>query len=433
MPKIENNENHWTYLGLIDDRVFKYPWNNHDNINEKYFEKILRISALFDDCLLINDGYLVHSDWRINQLADNTSLFRMLMKKKLVTIFSKREDGRIDLMIKDLAENVESFKKLKDDKQWKSKEEQLTDACKGPDYFYTTWPSIKKFDNRIGFDNIINEIEGKNVSGTNLDDIPPDILDNIFKYYRQMRLENPKTGSRTIWEKAIKALPNNYKKKLMQVANEVYHYNLSLAIAATSSANVGVSTIATGQTCASFSATTDPILNFDVNLPKGIELLHPRDFCELIDRIEKEKNKFRSSLHEHKKKPQEKNVKDCLKEYVESIADNFHKGKWYTKDRGVMNATLSLISAMAGVRLTTNQINDIPLQMGIVGLLTLAPWLIGEGCYLVAGWMNRKHYLQKFKNVLSPINRKLDKTLVGTFLIDNKKAEIHLKNSKPRE
>jgi hypothetical protein len=227
-------------MGLIDDMVHKYPWGYP--VDKDFYNNCLRRAALFERPLLIADGYLFFYDWGRKELSDPNSLTYALMNNKMLAIFTREDDGKIHEMPERQAPSVEHYKWLIRQPYWPELKSKVAGLWKLSAYKWILWPRI---DNRSGFAKLVEELRGKSPEQLGLQRPEADSLHQTLDLFKKNRLRDPTIGARTLWEKAAKEITKDKPtalKPLMHIANEAYHYNLSLCAADNARMPIGVAT-----------------------------------------------------------------------------------------------------------------------------------------------------------------------------------------------
>ncbi len=427
MYSLDGNQETWTYLGLIDDRVAKYNWEGMKEYKRNQFLHAIKMAALFEDRVLINDGYLVNDMLR-DEIINSSSLLRQLMKNGRVSILSKRTDGRLDLMFEDLAGNIPTYEHLVSSRAWPEIKEGLIETVNSEEYQYLQWPDIGSFDNRIGFDKIVEDIEGGEKAGTILEKINSADWRNVFNTFKEERGRRFETGSRSIWEEVVSKLDDPLSRnRLMNIANEVYHYNLAMALGAANNSIVNVSTIASKNLCsAKYAVSGDPLLQVNQKMKINLARVTDELFIDLINTTKKERKAYRRELMKQFSKPDQERVEDKINEYCDAIIS------WYR-----VNA---LPGELKFIDRNKSKINNLAEISSFIGAV------VGDTAGLISGSVS--FFLSKIaieiphfyaawnvrglKGTMKTKRFKphdIDKIYTGTFIIDPQIAQSHIERS----
>jgi len=229
------------YLGLIDDKVFEYPWGT--DVTADYFETLLLQAALFEQTVLVNDGHLMLYDWGRRMLANPNSLFRQLMREGIVVVLSREDGGAIDQMPARHADDVPTYQRLVRDAEWKEVERDLKGLVASGQYVWTKWPPV---DNRVGFSVLVESLYDSSPDDLGVSwHLTADHLRQCIDEFRNSRRSRPTDGARGLWEAVVTRLFGGQPRQcraLMQIANEAYHYNMTLSFAAASGLPAGAAT-----------------------------------------------------------------------------------------------------------------------------------------------------------------------------------------------
>jgi len=80
----------WTYSGLLDDALLRY--GSYLGIDDTFFQRSILRSVLFNGPILLNDGYIFNEGVGAEQILDEDSLLRVMTKNGYIRILSRSSD-----------------------------------------------------------------------------------------------------------------------------------------------------------------------------------------------------------------------------------------------------------------------------------------------------------------------------------------------------
>jgi hypothetical protein len=206
------------YLGSIDDKVVQYQSikdPRHQFLYSLFF------SVISGDPLVLNDGYLLHSDWGRNQLLDPQSALRQLNKKEHLLLVM-RSSKPYSEWIPEQAERTESYRLLL--RQLKAGElEGLDEAWK--ECVSQPWPALNL---QVALLNLLKASADESLEG----EIAKIKLEEHWKRF-ETRLERETV--RSAWEGALLEMGTLDKRErslMMEFASEAYHASFACGFAA---------------------------------------------------------------------------------------------------------------------------------------------------------------------------------------------------------
>ena len=261
----------WTYVGLLDDVAERYPWKF--NLSKQFLEHLFVVELLHGKPLLLNDGYLVQNTYLRESILRREGLFWELLQAGFVSVMHRGHS--LAEMPEKMAKNVDSMRALVSDHvtgiEWKTFRphlEQLdTDLrVRGQ---YVKWP---RFHSGAGFEFLADRLLGRGASSRSLgigQTVSNTALSDFLKAYLEALRHNNHEAPRTLWENLAIQFSQNPKYTsngrtfivaMMNLANEMYHYNMGLMLSAEGERRISVQT----QTSPAFD---------DLLFPPGLEVL----------------------------------------------------------------------------------------------------------------------------------------------------------------
>jgi len=210
----------------------------------------------------------------------------------------------------------------------------------------------------------------------------------------------------------------------MWLGNEVYHYNMALAVAGTTDTRISVSTFAANRICTAFAREAPPI-DVSCNLPHRISSMAPNEFVSLVRDVSPQRSTFRSRLLNHLQSPNEARLSSALEDYANAIGE--------VCSRGFNDQRVNVPAAMVGTALAVG--GTVLAASGVgVGLLGAAAGIAtfltsGTLPHFVAGWHGRWVSRQFKRNAA----RRFTPSTVprtGTFELKTEAARDHLRGSR---
>jgi hypothetical protein len=252
----------FTYLGTIDDMVVKYPWRF--NVTEKSLNHSLVIQLIDGRPILLNDGYLVQHRLGRAALLDKNSLLWELIKSEFVRVMARggRRYGLAEMPVKMAEEGIVSYQWIVDDQVqgvlWAELRGALDvlDATLTKSNYLIGWPA---YDTGSGFRELAEAMRNNASTAHSLglakhvrSGVIPGFLDEFID---KMNKDTGKPRSR--WETMAKRYankpdntnrPKEFQRAMMNLANEMYHYNMGVMLSAEHDVPIAVET----QTSAAF-------------------------------------------------------------------------------------------------------------------------------------------------------------------------------------
>lgn len=227
------------YQGLLDDKVTEYPWRGV-HMDANHLRLLLRRAALYERPMLINDGSLLHHEWMRRELLNPAGLLQGLMGLGQCIIFCR--DTQLEEMPLSMAPRVESFQRLVNSPDWGSLKARLKQLRRSSNFRWARWPPFK---NQEGFEFLARTIIGAAPAALSLDNVSQKQLDFVVSDFLTQRERGPDIGARSQWESAVATWtrprdPGRFA--LMQLGNEMYHYNMAMSVSVASTAAIHVST-----------------------------------------------------------------------------------------------------------------------------------------------------------------------------------------------
>lgn len=288
------------YYGSIDDVVHRYPWK-FKLTSQRLFHS-MAAQVIDGRPLLLNDGYLVNHPVARSAVLQKDNLLWALLEKGFVKLYVRGGENYNLQEMPERMSHVESFRDLVGDRvpgvSWRELRRKLASVDKRMrDHgALVSWPN---YDTGSGFKVLVDRINAKESSARSLGLgflVRNETLREFLKRFRD-RLESDPRGPRDQWEKLAKQIsedrrynvenPTQFVAKFMRLANEMYHYNQGVMLAATLNEPVSVET----QTSAAFDDLLkirdiglEEVPSFPrLHVPLAVSHVHPSKIASFLD------------------------------------------------------------------------------------------------------------------------------------------------------
>lgn len=222
-----------TYSGLLDDVVDRHRIT--PEVDGTFFNRSLIRNLFFSGPVFLNDGYLVNHPAALEQVLDEDSLLRSLIKNRFVELLVRQPDAEAFARNPErmAARGVISFRRLVDRRDWPDIRRKLERWADG---YYSEnrlvpWPN---FQMHVGFRRLFHRIFDKDLDDLGLAHIPEFRMDEFRALYEAH--ESFTFAPRTAVEESLLALQAEGKLKpgdvadVMNIANQCYHYNFAMCL-----------------------------------------------------------------------------------------------------------------------------------------------------------------------------------------------------------
>lgn len=338
----------YSFLGVIDDKVKEFPWKF--KINDNYINLSLLNSLFTGNPVIINDGHLLLHDLGLRALMNQDSLLWNLIDKKFIYIMNRGgEEFGLDELPYKMADKVPTYDNLikngrggVDWREMKLKLNELNYKLRLNDQ-YIPFP---KFDTGSGYLELSKRFI-QNKTSSDSAGLDKNIKDNHFQDFikRFVELINLDFAApRTKWEQLAQRTANTSSNgklvynNLMNLANEMYHYNMGIMLSSELDAEISVET----QTSDAFD---DLLIERNIlvsefeqlpslNIPNQLLTVSPKKLVKILDpnsEIAKAKKRYLQVKAEHVTSSHSfyntnlKILKGSLKEYSELLSEEFGK------------------------------------------------------------------------------------------------------------
>lgn len=353
----------FNYLGTIDDVVQRYPWRF--KITQDLLNHSLATQLIDGRPLLINDGYLVLHPVAQSAIMDRENLLWTLISEGFVNVLSRGYGvyGLHDMPEK-MQSTIESFDLLVNGRidgapAWNELKKQLKKIDQHLNAFDASisWPS---FDSGSGFIALADRILQRQSTARSLGlgwSIKTRVLHDFLRRFID-RMQGDKSGPRNYWEKLAKEFadrpgytsrPDNFVLSMMNLVNEMYHYNFGIMLAAETDSTISVET----QTSPAFD---DLLVVKDVlieqvkdiprlRIPRSILTAPPAKLGQLLHedkavgkaRLEWLDKKHRFNPNENSVSgPSVQEMRDAAEEYSRRLSEHLHLSIKYSSSESFL-------------------------------------------------------------------------------------------------
>jgi hypothetical protein len=330
----------WTYSGLLDDVVDRYGIT--PEVDADFFNLSILRNILFSGPILLNDGYIFHHPVGLSQLQDNRSLIRQMVKHDFIRILSRSSDPEAFSRLPEYLarRGVETSRQLIAREDWPTIREK---ALSWANHFFDdrrvqAWPRVMSHE---GFKKLFSRIFDKTPEDLGLVGFSSERLSEFGRRYENQ--PDMQTAPRTAIEKAaLSMLAEGLIKRsalvrLMDIANQCYHYNFGMLLshdmeqAVISDTTVGKAFEDVLEMDQSFEAEVEgmPL----ITIPKGFPLDRYHLYDDFFDRASKvynAKKDFINSIDTAMNRRSNRSnanrvdeIKKATEEYRHVLADHF--------------------------------------------------------------------------------------------------------------
>lgn len=351
-----------SYLGTVDDSVFRYPWRF--KISKARLEHSLAVQIITGSPVLINDGHFILHPIIQESLLSKDSLIWAMAKVGYLRIMSRGYGsyGLDEMPIKmATAGGVDSFKALIARPDWSEIQKRLRDtndilSSKG---HIQPWPA---FDLSSGFllfaQKLLRESSSETVGISHV--VRTDIFQDFLKQFVEDLAASMK-APRTIWENLSKQYasksgvtydPVEFVRALMNLANEIYHYNMGVCLSADLKLPVSVET----QASSAFDdlLVTQQVVVEDIPMLPRIhvpKVVLSAKSSRLIEILEPDREVFKArakwlDLNSSLTPAPKNEIREAGLEYAKQLAEHFGTDVSYKETEGLMNFAVSKLTEL---------------------------------------------------------------------------------------
>jgi hypothetical protein len=350
------------YLGTVDDVVFRYPWNF--TLSKARLEHSLAVQIITGSPVLINDGYFALHPIIQESIQNKDSLIWAMSKAGYLRIMSRGFGSySLDEMPFMMAESggVDSFKKLMARSDWDVIQKRLreTHEILSSRGHLQGWPA---FDLSSGFllfaQKLLRESKSETVGISHV--VRNEVFSDFLKEFVD-ELASAMKAPRTLWENlavgyAVKSgtttNPGEFVRALMNLANEIYHYNMGVALSADLRIPISVET----QASAAFDdlLVTQQIVAEDIpvipriHIPRVVLTANPSRLIEILE-PDREVFKARKRWLDATSMPSASpsiDVREAGLDYARQLADHFGAHINYKESEGLMNFAVGKLTEL---------------------------------------------------------------------------------------
>jgi hypothetical protein len=273
----------WTYAGDLDDMVEAYPWPSIKTATKRALDVRLAFHAVTGTRLLINDGYLILNPACFASLRDQNSPLRVLLNQGVVRVLSRQSSHSLeDVVVDGGKQGIATYQNLlQSKKKWKATRKVLDQVQKDlTQDSFCGWPSPdltpSYLELMLRLAQLPYEKRGM--------EVPDDVFQDVVNRFHSELSHSP-NRPRSRWEEIVRKCSQAHFQSLMQLANEVYHHNFGVALAASPPADLPPSSEISVQTRMSKAflglyKTHTPELTTPQSIPPQLQLPGGVDYSQ---------------------------------------------------------------------------------------------------------------------------------------------------------
>jgi hypothetical protein len=244
-----------TYIGILDDSVSRYPWQFA--VNRESLNHLLAVELIHGKPILLNDGYLVNNELARAALLASDGLLWELIQQGFVRVMSRggSQFGLDELPIR-MSSTIPSFEAIVHNKvpgvQWTELQRKLLqlDGRLRAENHLVDWP---RYDAGSGFLALAENMAargasphslgiGKHIGRKTFHSFLTEVVDSLSVTTAAPRTQWENLARRYAGDPKHTNAPALFMRALMNLANELYHYNMGVLLSAEHGVSVSVQT-----------------------------------------------------------------------------------------------------------------------------------------------------------------------------------------------
>lgn len=414
-----------SYMGTIDDVVQRYPWNF--KLTKKRLEHSLAIQIITGSPVLLNDGYMTLHPVAQQAILDRDGLIWSMINMGYLRVMARGFNRYgLDEMPLVMAEKggVNSYAELIQKPIWPSLKQALTklDTRLSTSGYLQPWPA---YDASSGF--LILAQQLLNHSSADTVGISPIVRNDVFSVFMREFIDclgTTKRGARSIWEDLAKKYstdpsvtqkPKKFVKALMNLGNEIYHYNMGVMLSADLKVPITVET----QTSSAFDdllAPTEvlveeiPLLP-RIEVPQVVVTAPPNKLVEILEpdrEVYQARRRWIDMQNRYNQLPVAE-IRAAGREYARLLAEHLGAHINYKESEGLVNFAIgkltevpraALVGSFVGLGAGAGAVTGIPKLGTLSGLA--AGYFITRLQRDVLGTVTKKFRVLVLKNQIIP-------------------------------
>lgn len=357
----------YNYLGTLDDAVARHPWRF--KLSGSRLNHSLAVQLIDGRPILLNDGYLVNHPMGRASVMDRSNLLWEMIEAGYVAVMARGGDRYgIHEMPERMAGRIESFRLVVEDRlgdgvawsDYRARLEEI-DARLRSGGGIVRWPG---FDAGSGFRALANELVAKRSTSGSLG-LGRSVGDHAFQEFLKEfmeRMDKDTEGARSQWEALARTYANDpdvtgngkaFVRSLMNLANEMYHYNFGIMLSLDLDVPVSVET----QVSEAFDdlLVTPDVLVEEIpslprlHVPKVVTTAPPRKLVQILEghrEVAKAREDWlllrRAAEREGTRLPdaRRKELEAAGRRYAAELSGHLGVDVSYEKTEGLMGAVL---------------------------------------------------------------------------------------------
>lgn len=224
----------YTYSGVLDDAVQRYHPGNE--LDRDFFNRMIAKSIFFSGGFLLNDGYLVNHPVARQQLMEEDSTLRVMMRTaNFVRVLSREGSAQAfaEMPRKMAEQNNASFKALVASNEWDDLQRCLSAVAAAlfRSSNVVSWPNKQM---HIGFINLLEPVLKRTPQELSFQAASEISMFELVQAFKAMHPEEG--GARDKFERSAQHVcrrlrdPQAGMRELMSIANQCYHYNFGMCL-----------------------------------------------------------------------------------------------------------------------------------------------------------------------------------------------------------
>lgn len=417
----------FNYLGTLDDVVERYPWRFA--LNKRRLEYSLVTQLINGRPVLLNDGYLLQNSLALEAVRDEQSLLWEMIRKGYVRILAR---GGNRYQLHELPKHVRgvpTIERLSSSDEWPDFEKKIArlDTILRADNYLLPWPS---FDAGSGFRELARHLSNNGSTPWSLGlgrGVRKPVWSSFLSEFLD-RMDTDTRGARSFWEQLARRYaddptrarePEAFVRALMNLANEMYHYNFGIMLASEHDVPVSVET----QSSAAFD---DLIVQHNVliseipkmprlRVPRAILSVPPSKLVQILDtgrEVGKARQRWLTecAAYEAGADRQASQLNDAAKDYSSKLATFVGHDVKYDESEGfikyVLGSGASKVRDGLGGFVGSGVASYLDAQTGIPMFSSTAGFIAGYGLSKLQSWgigiVTKKYKVELLKQQVLP-------------------------------
>lgn len=316
----------WTYSGLLDDALLRY--GTHLGIDDTFFQRAILRSVLFNGPILLNDGYIFNEGIGAEQILNEDSLLRVMTRNGYVRILSRSADldpeGIASIPEQLAKRGVSTARKRIDSASWPQEKEAMLRWAVSMvrTRNIDPWPNRQiNVGMKFLFDRLFDDGADDLGISTNAHNILLELQEKLSKSEQYLSAPRSAIEDQLLAFEELGVSDRNITSQIMAMANQAYHYNISMCLneeydmPVVADTTIGRAFDNLLEMPRSIEASIDEV--DAISIPRGFPMDQPQIFDKLIDdstELYSHKENFLKSIDAVSKSGNNFNVDDKIRE-----------------------------------------------------------------------------------------------------------------------